>query len=176
MELERKKSVRLETTIRMPPLSPRLILLLLLLLSAFPYSARPQNSRKPELIRDTDIAEGKESPEATEVTEPEPDPLLAEKSFKIGNFYYKRKNYTAAIQRYMEALAYRPDWAEATEALARAYKGEAAAYEAEIRAFEKSGDFAKAIEKCKDFIKTYPDSPKLSDFRSKLSELEKNSR
>ncbi len=121
--------------------------------------AAPQSQHRPGLIRDTDAAEGKDEP----TVEPEKayDPIMAEKIVKIGDFYLKRKNYEAAIQRYLEALQYQPNRVEAFEALGRAY--------------EKQGDTAKAAEVYKDFISKNPDSPKTPEFRAKLAKLEKKS-
>jgi tetratricopeptide (TPR) repeat protein len=122
--------------------------------------AQTGSSGRPELIRDTDAAEGKESTEA----EPpkELNPLLAEQNISIGNFYLKRKNYAAAIQRYLDALEYKPDSVQACEALARAY--------------EKNGDLSKAAGAYRDFIAKNPDSPKSGEFRARLDKLEKKSR
>ena len=130
-----------------------------LLFWMLPVFAQSRDSRKPGLIRDTAVAEGKETNEEAEPKER--NPLLAEKNVKIGDFYYKRKNYKAAIQRYLEALEYQPNLIEAYEALAQTY--------------EKNDQTEKAIDTYKDFLKKYPDSPKSSDFRSKLSKLEQKS-
>lgn len=119
--------------------------------------ARPQ--RPPVLIRDTDKAEGKEESEA--VKEKEYNPLLAEQNIKIGDYYLKRKNFDAAIERYLEALQYKPDSIDAYEALGKTY--------------EKKGDIAKAMNVYRDFLRKNPDSPKKGDFQSKLSRLEKKS-
>jgi tetratricopeptide (TPR) repeat protein len=114
-------------------------------------------SQKPALIRDTDAAEGKE--EVAVKKEQVYDPAMAEKTVKIGNYYFKKKNYAAAIERYLEAMQYQPSRAEAYEALGRAY--------------EKNGDIAKALDVYRNFIQQYPDSPKIPAFRSKLAKLEK---
>ena len=133
---------------------------LLLLVWMIPIPAQPQDSRKPPvLIRDTDTAEGAENEEETGPKEP--NPMLAEENLKIGDFYYKRKNYNAAIQRYIAALEYQPNLIKAFEALAKAY--------------EKNDEFDKAMNTYRDFLEKYPDSPKASDFRDKLSELENKS-
>jgi len=108
------------------------------------------------LIRDTDVAEGTVVPE--QPGKKEPDPLLSLQNLNIGNFYYKRKNYDAAIQRYLEALEYQPDSVEVYEALTRAY--------------EKKGDRTSAIKTYREFIEKYPDSPKSPQFREKLARLE----
>jgi len=131
-------------------------LISLLWLWMLPALCQSQNSRKPELIRDTD-AEAKET--ADQQKPKEPNPMLSERDLAIGNFYFKQGNYAAAIQRYLEAIDYQPDSARAYEALARAY--------------EKNGEPAKAVGAFKDFIKKYPDSPKSSEFRSRLAKLEK---
>jgi tetratricopeptide (TPR) repeat protein len=140
-------------------LFPGLLAGLTLLLSFWmlPDISPAQSSRKPTIIRDTDTAEGKES--AEENKPKEPNPLLAEENLKIGNFYYKKKNYTAAIQRYLEALEYQPNFIRAYEALARTY--------------EKNNEPDKAMDTYREFLKKYPDSPKCSDFRTKLSKLDK---
>ena len=133
---------------------------LFLSVCVLPILAQSQDVRKPPvLIRDTDTAEGMENQE--EPGPREPNPMLAEENLEIGDFYYKRKNYKAAIQRYIEALEYQPNLIKAFEALAKAY--------------EKNDEFDKAINTYRDFLDKYPDSPKASDFRDRLSELEKKS-
>jgi tetratricopeptide (TPR) repeat protein len=118
---------------------------------AGPVSFSYPQSRKPVLIRDTDKADGKE--EADEPKPKEHSPLLAEKSYNVGNFYFKKKNYQGAIERYLEALEYQPELKKALEALDRA--------------------FAKAIEEDKDYIRKNPEAPDLTDRREKLTKLEK---
>jgi tetratricopeptide (TPR) repeat protein len=124
-----------------------------------PAMAQSHNSQRPELIRDTDEAEGKESADAPKAKEP--NPMLAEQNVNIGNFYFKKKNYAAAIQRYLEAIEYQPNSIQAYEALTRAY--------------EKNGEPLKAISAYKDFIEKNPDSPTSSEFRIRLAKLEKKS-
>ncbi len=134
---------------------PGIVLLLLSLM--LPALAQSQNSKRPALIRDTDTAEGKEASE--EAKPKEPNPMLAEQNVKIGNFYFKKRNYDAAIQRYLEAIEYQPNSVPAHEALARAY--------------EKNGDITKAISTYKSYIEKNPDSPVCAEFRVKLAKLEK---
>ncbi len=109
------------------------------------------------MIRDTDTAEGKEAPDVEK--EKPYDPLMAEKSIKIGDFYLKKKNYTAAIERYLEALQYQPDRWEAFDALGRTY--------------EKNGEPAKAGAIYQEYINKNPESPKVPEVRSRLAKLEK---
>jgi tetratricopeptide (TPR) repeat protein len=120
-------------------------------------SAVPQTRpSRPGLIRDTDKAEGKEEAEPTK--EKSYNPLEAERNFRVGDFYFKKKNYAAAIQRYMEALDYQPNLVKAYEALGRAY--------------EKSGNAEKAKEVYRDYIRKNPESTKVPEFQSRLARLE----
>jgi tetratricopeptide (TPR) repeat protein len=123
-------------------------------LPAFPQS----HTKKPALIRDTDTAEGKDEAEAAK--EKPFNPLEADRSLKIGDYYFKRKNYDAAIQRYMEALEYQPNRFDAYEALGRAY--------------EKQGAPEKALRVYQDFVQKFPDSPRAKEFKEKAAKLEKN--
>ena len=113
--------------------------------------------KPPVLIRDTGVADGKVDAET--VKKKEYNPLQAAENLKIGDFYLKRKNYPAAIQRYLEAIEYQPNLVSAYDALGRAY--------------EKSGANEKALAVYRDFLKKYPDSPKSSDFMSRSARLEK---
>ena len=134
-------------------------LLLLVLFSSLSAAADAQAPKEPKLIRDTDIAEDKEKTETPAIKEP--NPKLAEQNITIGNFYMKSKNYVAAIQRFLEAIEYKKDSPQAYEGL--------------ILAYEKSGKIRNAIDACKGFLEKNPDSPKASEFRSKLAKLEKQS-
>ncbi|HLW54591.1 MAG TPA: tetratricopeptide repeat protein [Candidatus Angelobacter sp.] len=46
------------------------------------------------------------------------DPHRAMKDLEVGNFYLKQKNYRAALERFNDALRYKPNDAQATYALA----------------------------------------------------------
>ncbi len=137
-----------------------LVLSLLLVASAVPVRAEAgaQQIRRPELIRDTGVAEGVEE-EAAEEQAPEPDPVRAEKTLGIGNYYFKQKNYAAAIERYLEALRYQQDSLPAWNALARAY--------------EKSGQRSRAIDALKTLIEKDPDARRVAEYRRKLQRLER---
>ncbi len=124
---------------------------------SLPAFSQSRISRKPALIRDTDVAEGKDNTD--EVTAKEPNPLLAEQNLNIGNFYFKKRNYDAAIQRYLEAIEYQANYVQAYEALGRAY--------------EKIGDKVNAIKTYKDFIEKNPDAPQCPDFRIRVEKLAK---
>ena len=115
-----------------------------------------QTRGRPSLIRDTSVAEGK--PE--ESKEKKFNPLEAQKNVKVGDFYYKRKNYGAAIRRYQEALEYQPNYIKAFERLGKTY--------------EKSGKKQKAIDLYQQFIDKYPKSPKTADFKNRIVRLEQD--
>jgi Tfp pilus assembly protein PilF len=140
---------------------PALLICIVLLLESLtlPVCAQSSKSRKPELIRDTGVAEGKDASEAPKAKEQ--DPVQAKKSITIGNYYLKQKNYAAAIQRYLEALEYQTSSIRAYEALARAY--------------EKNGEITKAISAYKTLLEKNPDSSGASEFRVRLAKLEKKS-
>lgn len=156
MDLQRKY-YRFCTTVQI--LSTLLLWLGFSLIPAQPAAAQ-SNGRKPALIRDTDTAEGKNDPDA--VVAKEPDARKSEQNLNIGNYYYKQKNYGAAIRRYLEAVEYQPDSARAYDALSRAY--------------EKNDQADKAIAACKEFIEKNPDSPKITDFKTRVAKLEKSSK
>ncbi|MCL2877749.1 MAG: tetratricopeptide repeat protein [Acidobacteria bacterium] len=119
----------------------------------------PRAARKPVLIRDTDIAEDRE-PEPEPVREP--DPAQSKKNLGIGDTYFKRRNYVAAISRYIEAIAWLENSIPAHEALARAY--------------EKNGEYTKAIQTLENVIEKNPDSPKNKEFQAKIVNLRKKLR
>jgi tetratricopeptide (TPR) repeat protein len=114
--------------------------------------------KPPALVRDTGVAEGKTDAETA--VKKEYSPLLADKSLKVGDFYFKKGNYDAAIPRYQDAIEYQPNLVQAYDSLGRAY--------------EKKGDKAKALAVYQDFLKKYPNSSKASDFKSRSARLEKN--
>jgi len=129
---------------------------LLLVLLTLPALAAPQ--KRPALIRDTDKAEGKDEEEAAK--EKPFNPMEADRVLKVGDYYFKRKNYDAAIQRYMEALEYQPNRFDAYEALGRAY--------------EKQGAREKALRVYLDFLQKYPEAPRAKEFKEKAAKLQKD--
>ena len=70
------------------------------------------------------------------------NPMKALKAVEVGDFYFKRENYPAAVSRYREALEYKPHDAEATYKLGAA--------------LEKSGDLKGAMENYQDYLKILP--------------------
>jgi pentatricopeptide repeat protein len=120
--------------------------------------SQEQPRRTPRLIIDTDVAEGKEEESKAEQPK-EYNPALASQNLKVGDYYFRKKNYDAAIERYLEAIGFQPSLSDAYTALARAY--------------EKNGNLSKAIQVFKEFVQKNPDSPKVVEFQSQAEKLEK---
>jgi tetratricopeptide (TPR) repeat protein len=85
------------------------------------------------------------------------NPMKAMKAVEIGDFYYKKENYNAAISRYREALDFKPHDAEATFKLAEA--------------LNKTGDTAGARENYEAYLKILPNGPYAPKAREALSKL-----
>lgn len=122
-------------------------LILALFTAALAAQERPRE--KPVLIRD-------DKPEQLE-EEILPDPSLAKESLKVGQFYFKRKNYKAAASRFREAIRYLPTWHEPYEKLVDALR--------ELKSWQE------AIDACDLFVATNPDHEKASQFQSWAQEL-----
>ena len=66
--------------------------------------------------------EGEEGSASSDVQEFHPyDPHRAAKDIEVGDFYFKKKNYGAALERYREALFYKPNDALANFRMAEAF-------------------------------------------------------
>jgi hypothetical protein len=87
-------------------------------------------------------------------------PMRAMKDVEIGDFYFKvKQNYPAAINRYREALEFKPHDAEATFKLAEV--------------LNKTGDTAGAVENYQAYLKTLPNGPYAKRAREELDKLKK---
>ena len=87
------------------------------------------------------------------------DPHKAAKDVEVGDFYFKRKNYKAALERYKEALYYKDGDAIATFKLAVCQ--------------EKLGDKAEAKKYFEQYLKVLPDGPLAKDAHASLDRLAK---
>jgi tetratricopeptide (TPR) repeat protein len=85
------------------------------------------------------------------------DPMRAMKAVEVGDFYYKKENYGAAISRYREALEYKPHDAEATYKLAEV--------------LNKTGDAGGATENYEAYLKILPDGPYAKKAHEALQKL-----
>ena len=87
------------------------------------------------------------------------DPHRAAKDVEVGDFYFKQRNYRAAVSRYREALLYKPNDAIATYRLADAS--------------EKVGDLQEAVKNYQDYLKILPYGPKANDAQKALERLKR---
>src|SRR5208283_2918292 len=85
------------------------------------------------------------------------NPLKASKDVEVGDYYFKRKNYRAALERYKEALYYKDNDAIATYRLAVCQ--------------EKMGDKAEAKKNFEQYLKILPEGPLAKDARASLEKL-----
>jgi tetratricopeptide (TPR) repeat protein len=86
------------------------------------------------------------------------DPHRAAKDVEVGDFYFKQRNYRAAISRYREALLYKPNDAIATYSLALA--------------LDKAGDLQEARQNYQAYLKILPSGPKAKDAHKALERLQ----
>jgi len=87
------------------------------------------------------------------------NPMKASKDIEVGNFYFRRGNYKAALDRYKEALYYKENDAVATYRLAVCQ--------------EKIGDKDEARKNFEQYLKILPEGPYAKDARASLEKLGK---
>jgi tetratricopeptide (TPR) repeat protein len=85
------------------------------------------------------------------------NPHKAEKDVEVGDFYFKQKNYRAALDRYREALYYKDNDAVATFRLAVCQ--------------EKLGDFTEARKAYEAYLKILPHGHFAEEARQALDRL-----
>jgi len=88
------------------------------------------------------------------------NPHKAEKDVEVGDFYFKRKNYRAALDRYREALYYKYDDAVATFRLGVCQ--------------EKVGDSDEARKAYEAYLKILPQGPFAAEARQALDRLKRS--
>ncbi|MGO9403754.1 MAG: hypothetical protein ACLPVW_09835 [Terriglobales bacterium] len=108
-------------------------------------------------VADLDVAD---EPDNSGVQEFHPwNPMKAKKDIEVGDYYFKRKNYKAALDRYKEALYYKDSDAVASFRLAVCQ--------------EKIGDKAAAKKYYAQYLKILPDGPFAKDAHASLDRLAK---
>jgi tetratricopeptide (TPR) repeat protein len=85
------------------------------------------------------------------------NPHKAEKDVEVGDFYFKRKNYRAALSRYQEALYYKYDDAVATFRLAVCQ--------------EKLGESEEARKAYEAYLRILPHGPSAAEAQQALGRL-----
>jgi len=97
-------------------------------------------------------------PDASDVQEFHPwNPMKALKDIEVGDYYFKRKNYKAALDRYKEALYYKDNDAVASFRLAECQ--------------EKLGDKAEARKYYEQYLKILPEGPFAKEAHASLDKL-----
>jgi tetratricopeptide (TPR) repeat protein len=111
-------------------------------------------------VADSD-AEANDKPENSDVQEVRPwNPMKAMKDVEVGDFYFKRKNYRAALERYKEALYYKDNDAMASLRLAQCQ--------------EKLGNKSEAKKYYEQYLKILPEGEFSKEARASLERLEKS--
>ncbi len=87
------------------------------------------------------------------------NPMKALKDIEVGDYYFKRKNYKAALDRYKEALYYKDNDAVASFRLAECQ--------------EKIGNKAVARKYYEQYLKILPEGPFAKDAHASLDRLAK---
>jgi tetratricopeptide (TPR) repeat protein len=89
------------------------------------------------------------------------DPHRALKDLEVGDFYFKKKNYRAALDRYREALFYKPNDALSNFRMAQA--------------LEKLNQSDDAVEHYEAYLKVLPNGPLSEEAKKALGKLKSSS-
>jgi tetratricopeptide (TPR) repeat protein len=123
----------------------------------------PKNDAKSHPDSASAIAdlEGADNPDTSDVQEFHPwNPMKALKDLEVGDYYFKRKNYRAALDRYKEALYYKDNDAMASFRLAQCQ--------------EKLGDKTEARKYYEQYLKILPEGPFAKEAHISLDRLAKS--
>ena len=129
------------------------------LLISLPLAAR-QDGQKPPA--DSQSASPQESSSKRDVNPPPTstpayNPLPAEKDVEVGTFYMHKGDLDAAISRFEDAIAARPNYAKPRLLMAQAY--------------EKKHDKEQAIKFYKEYLRVFPDAPDAKSVQKKIDKL-----
>lgn len=117
-----------------------------------------QGQQKPKTPPPKTEQQEEAPPEEDESLKPKEfsfNPLEAERDVRIGNYYFKRHNYTAALSRFQEAVKWNPNMADAY-----LHIGEAA---------EKLKDKTTAKQAYQKYLELAPDSKEAERLKKKVS-------
>ena len=116
----------------------------------------PNDDQKNHPMSGAAVSDAEEA--ASDVQEFHPwDPHKAAKDVEVGDFYFKRKNYRAALERYKEALVYKQNDAIANFRLAECQ--------------EKVGNPAEAVTHYGEYLKILQHGPFAADAQKALERL-----
>lgn len=136
--------------------------------SASPNSSAPPSSSAPQppvTKHDPTVPPPPPTEEDAAAEEPEKpdlpayDPVAAERSIEVGQFYMKQGNYEAAIDRFNDAVKQHPGYGKPFELLGLAY--------------EKKRDFANAIKSYQQCLRVYPHDPDRKKIEAHIADLQK---
>src|ERR1700719_1606947 len=116
-----------------------------------PNSSRPKTSKKKTKEKD------KDTPTTSATDQPTWDPLRAEKDLEVGQFYLKKGDLDAAIDRFQDAAAAKPGFA-----IPYRYLGEAQ---------EKRGDKTEALKSYRRYLDLYPHAEDAKKIQQKIDKL-----
>ena len=85
------------------------------------------------------------------------DPLRAEKGVEVGEYYMKKGNYDAAIDRFQDAVRYKPGFARPYRLMGEAY--------------EKKGEKAEAVKSYQTYLKLLPSAEDAAKVRKRIEKL-----
>ena len=114
-----------------------------------PDSSRPKSSSKKSKDKDT--------PANSAPDQPTWDPLRAEKDLEVGQFYLKKGDLDAAIDRVQDAATAKPGFA-----IPYRYLGEAQ---------EKRGDKREALKSYRRYLDLYPHAEDAKKIQKKIDKL-----
>jgi tetratricopeptide (TPR) repeat protein len=112
-----------------------------------PDSPHPKSSKK----------KSKDTPTNSAADQPTWDPLRAEKDLEVGQFYLKKGDLDAAIDRFQDAAAAKPGFA-----IPYRYLGEAQ---------EKKGDKREALKSYRRYLDLYPHAEDAKKIQKKIDKL-----
>lgn len=114
---------------------------------------KDDDKNRPKIGADADLGD-----ETSDVRELHPfNPHRAAKDIEVGGYYYKRKNYKAALARYQDALAFKENDALANFQMALCY--------------EKLDQPEEAIAHFKEYLRILPQGPLSKDAKKALAKL-----
>lgn len=88
------------------------------------------------------------------------NPYLAEKNLEVGEFYVKKGNYDAAIERLLESIRYKSNFAKPHRLLGLAY--------------EKKGELADAIHYYTKYLEILPSAEDATKIRKHIEKLKRD--
>lgn len=127
--------------------------------AAQPAAAEPGYSSSKDSQIDFSAGPSPSSyPELTARATANYDPHRAVKDIEVGNYYLNRKNYRAALERFQDALLYKPNDAEATYGLAVSQ--------------EKMDLFSLAYNNYSKYLEILPEGPRARESDAGMKRME----